>query len=266
MPAFYSHFTFGIEAYKRISDIELKRLIKEHRSVFTLGLLGPDLFFYFLPDILLGNKKPALIMHEYKSNSFFENMLLECEKLTGRDMETAIVYIAGFMGHYALDTACHPYIYEKTAQLKKGSSWHYQYESAMDIFCCRHFLHRYPAKINQHRLIRLSKEEMHLLCRLAANAYNKTYHLPHLIPATIQCAIGCMHISIALLSDKKGRRESFFRKWELKTIGHGLISPLFVNFHMYAMDDKEISHFLYMFSEGGFRYQNYLKHLILFFN
>lgn len=261
MPAFYSHFTFGLEGYKRISDMDLKQLVKIHQSVFTLGLLGPDLFFYFLPDVLLGNKKPAVVMHEYKSNRFFENLLAECERLSDEEQDIAIAYIAGFMGHYAMDTACHPYIYRMAGKHKNSSSWHYSYESAMDIFCCRHFLHCYPSQINQHRLLRLSKPEMRVLCRLAANAYNRTYHLPHLMPATIKGAIGCMHITIAFLNDKKGRKESFVRKWELKLLGYGLISPLFVNFNMYSMSEQATAHFLEMFAEGQRRYLDYLEQL-----
>lgn len=261
MPAFYSHFSFGVEGYKRIENMDLKRLVKCHRSVFTLGLLGPDLFFYFLPDVLLGNKKPAIVMHEYKTNRFFEELLKACEKLSGEKLDIAYAYIAGFIGHYAMDTACHPYIYEMASRHDNPSSWHYRYESTMDIFCCRQYLHRFPSQMNEHHLLSLNKQEMRVVCRLAANAYNRTYGLPYLMPATIKGAIGCMHITIAFLKDKRGRKESFVRKCEMKLLGYGLISPLFVNFNMYSVDERELAHFQKMFHMGLDRFDSYMDKL-----
>lgn len=261
MPAFYSHFSFGIEGYKYIEDRELKRLVKRHRSVFTLGLLGPDLFFYYLPDVLLGSKKPAMVMHEYKTGRFMEELLKACERLQGEEQQIAYAYIAGFIGHYAMDTVCHPYIYEMASRHENPSSWHYRYESTMDVFCCQHFLHRFPSQINEHRLLSLNKQEMCVVCRLAADAYNKTYRLPHLVPATIKGSIGCMHITIALLKDKRGRKESFVRRLEMRLLGYGLISPLFVNFNMYSVDQREIAHFQRMFHIGVARFDAYLGRL-----
>lgn len=261
MPAFYSHFTFGIEGYRGITDSDFKKLVKDRHCVYTVGLLGPDLFFYFLPDVLLGRKKPAIVMHEYKTNQFFENLLTEAGKLTGQEQEIAFVYIAGFIGHYAMDCACHPYIYKMAARHEQQGNWHYMYESAMDIFCCRHFLHRYPAQIHQHRLLHLSRQEMRTVCRLAAKAYNKTYHLPYLTPLTIKGAIGCMHVTIAFLNDKKGHKESFVEQLEKKLLGHGLLSPLFVNFNTYQMDKQEMKYFLEMFSKGQERFGLYLQGL-----
>lgn len=264
MPAFYSHFSFGIQGYKRIADADLKSVIKRHQTVYTMGLLGPDLFFYFLPDVMFGRKKPAIVMHEYKTNLFFENLLKEMEVLPGLEREIACAYIAGFMGHYAMDVACHPYIYEMAAKHDNPSSWHYTYESAMDIYCCRHFLHRYPAQIRQHRLLHLSPLEMRTVCRLASRAYNKTYRLPYTAPFTIKGAIGCMHVTIALLNDKKGRKESFINKLESRLLGYGLISPLFVNFNMYQMDRQEIAHFMKLFHQGQEQFAKYLEKLAVF--
>lgn len=265
MPAFYSHFSFGIEGYKHIENREFKRLVKHHRSVFTLGLLGPDLFFYYLPDVLLGSKKPAIVMHEYKTGLFIENLLKACEHLKGERQDIAYAYIAGFIGHYAMDTACHPYIYEMAGRHENPSSWHYRYESTMDVFCCRQYLHRFPSQMNAHRLLSLNRQEMRVVCRLAADAYNRTYGLPHLIPATIRGSIGCMHITIAFLKDKRGRKESFVRRWEKRLLGYGLISPLFVNFNMYCVDERETAHFQRMFETGVERFDEYLKRLLQHF-
>lgn len=266
MPAFYSHFAFGIKGYQSLDDRELKTVIKKHSTVYTIGLLGPDLFFYFLPDVFLGRKKPAIVMHEYKTNLFFENLLRISDGFFGEEREIAYAYIAGFMGHYAMDSVCHPYIYERAAQHEHPRNWHYTYESEMDIFCCRHFLHRYPAHMKQHRLLHLSHEEMKVVCRLAAKAYNRTYHLPPLTPLTIKGAIGCMHITIAFLNDKKGRKTSFAKKLEIKLLGHGLLSHFFVNFNMYKVYDRDIIQFLRLFGKGQSRFHTYLSGLAAYRN
>lgn len=260
MPAFYSHYSFGLQGYRSIEDQDWKRQIREHHTVYTLGLLGPDLFFYYLPDVLLGSKKPAMVMHDYKTNRFFEMLLMVSEQYSGRKREIAQAYIAGFIGHYAMDTACHPYIYEMASRHEKPSEWHYRYESAMDIYCCRHFLHRYPSQMNVHQMLQLSREEMNVVGWLTSEAYNRAYRLPHLFSGTIKGAVFCMHITLSLLRDRRGGKEYIARAIEKRLLGFGLISPLFVNFNMYAVDQREITHFEEMFNEGLERFAEYLQY------
>ena len=48
MPAFFSHYRFGLYGYKKMSGNYIKKSVKNHPHVFALGCQGPDLFFYHL--------------------------------------------------------------------------------------------------------------------------------------------------------------------------------------------------------------------------
>ena len=49
MPGFTTHYLFGLNTYKHLDDIEIKKHIHENHAAYSLGLQGPDVFFYFLP-------------------------------------------------------------------------------------------------------------------------------------------------------------------------------------------------------------------------
>lgn len=46
MPSMYAHFVFGKNVYQKLPS-DIKKIIKEHRELFFIGLHGPDIFFYY---------------------------------------------------------------------------------------------------------------------------------------------------------------------------------------------------------------------------
>lgn len=124
MPAFYTHYIFGKLGYQDMGEGALKEMVRRHRKVYAFGLSGPDIFFYFAPDQLLVRPTPGSRMHEEKCGAFLRCMLKEALALSGEEREIGISYLAGFIGHYALDVSCHPHVYayieEEAALLEKG--------------------------------------------------------------------------------------------------------------------------------------------------
>lgn len=49
MPGFVTHHIFGINAFHGLPKGNAKDIIRKHNKAYSLGLQGPDLFFYFLP-------------------------------------------------------------------------------------------------------------------------------------------------------------------------------------------------------------------------
>ena len=115
MPGFTTHYLFGLDTYRHFDNHLLKQTIRSNQTAFSLGLQGPDIFFYFLPSYTIHHNNIGAVAHTDKTGEFLKH-LLNSRKLfrSGKERKIAEAYIAGFLGHYTLDTRCHPYIYWKT--------------------------------------------------------------------------------------------------------------------------------------------------------
>ena len=56
MPTTYTHDLFGKEVFKKLPD-NLKDVIRKSKSLYLIGLHGPDIFFYYKPFFREGLKK-----------------------------------------------------------------------------------------------------------------------------------------------------------------------------------------------------------------
>lgn len=50
MPGFTTHYLFGVKAYNDLPNNYLKHVISKYRWLYQIGLQGPDIFFYNIPD------------------------------------------------------------------------------------------------------------------------------------------------------------------------------------------------------------------------
>ena len=48
MPGFVTHYIFGVNAYKQVDNSDIHNIIYRNRQAYSLGLQGPDLFYYFM--------------------------------------------------------------------------------------------------------------------------------------------------------------------------------------------------------------------------
>lgn len=263
MPAFFTHYAFGVQNYKSMDEGKLKQLIKEYHASYSLGTSGPDIFFYYFPHLMLREKKPASVMHETHAKLFFEHMLKRAELFSGEKKRIAYAYIAGFIGHYELDRHCHPYVYALT-QTEDGheeSGRHFALEAAMDVYCSCHYLHRLPTELEQRKIIGISKSEQKVICRLLADAYNATYHLPKQNMFTMKRTLWFMNMVIFLLEDKKGMKETVWTKLEKLIFGHAVTAPLFINNNCYEYQVEDWYEFHEFWKNGLREYQKVMPFL-----
>lgn len=128
MPASYAHQCFGDAVLKKTS---VPSLIQKHIDYYNLGLQGPDLLFYFHPTKTNPINKKGSRMHEEPAKQMFRWFSEEKD-------ERKIVYLLGFICHFTLDAACHPYI----NQWVKEKGWgHYAIERELDMA----LIHRHSA-------------------------------------------------------------------------------------------------------------------------
>jgi len=110
MPSTYAHYLFGKEVYRNLGD-NIKNMINLNKELYLIGLLGPDILFYYKP--LQSNAINSLGygMHEKIASEFFEksNQIIA----NSNDSDGQKAYILGFICHYMLDSECHKYIGEK---------------------------------------------------------------------------------------------------------------------------------------------------------
>ena len=115
MPGFVTHYLFGEEIYHQLKCNFQKKNLFYNRSAYAFGLQGPDLFFYYLPSYALHRHNLGALAHTTEPRAFFHGLLESYGRLSSAaDRGIAEAYISGFLGHYLLDTTCHPYIYAMT--------------------------------------------------------------------------------------------------------------------------------------------------------
>ena len=103
MPAIYTHTRFGNDVLPLL-PVGLHARIDAYRSLFDLGLQGPDIFQYARP------LQEDLSMHD-------ETGLAVFRRFAALDDGSGAVfaYLAGFLCHFALDSLCCAYIAETEA-------------------------------------------------------------------------------------------------------------------------------------------------------
>ena len=140
MPALYAHLRFGEEVVKALPS-PYTSLIERFPEAFALGTQGPDILFYHHPMKKNDIRKRGTFLHTFSGNTFF---LLQGEKLlknVSSDKAEDILnengafasYLCGFLCHFTLDVACHPYIDENSTE----AVTHGKIESEFDKYLLR---------------------------------------------------------------------------------------------------------------------------------
>lgn len=103
MPTTFAHDLFGKKVYKKLPEA-MRRLVKEHKELYRIGLHGPDILFYYGFGKNRVNQY-GVRLHKEKAAPFFE----KGAALAGKD-DALLAYLLGFVCHFTLDSVCHPYI------------------------------------------------------------------------------------------------------------------------------------------------------------
>lgn len=127
MPSHYAHWYFG-GLVRRALPAPLAELAESQPEPFLAGLQGPDVLFHYHPLRANPVKREGSDIHARSGLRFFEAAR---DTLKAADTPAARSYLAGFLCHYMLDTACHPLVEEGMAA--SGAS-HSAVETDLDRF------------------------------------------------------------------------------------------------------------------------------------
>ncbi len=230
MPGFTTHYLFGRNTYRQLNHNVLKQIIHSHHAAYSLGLQGPDVFFYFLPSYAIHSNNIGAVAHTDHTGKFLRH-LLESRSLFDDPTEVQIAdaYITGFLGHYILDTHCHPYVYWKTNFTEKNSRYHgchMSLEVDIDTELLQFYKHCLPSEFRQSSTIQLTRLQLHTISSILYYIYRKTYPKLGILYSTIHASIRSMQLGTKWLHDPSGRKKKFFGRLEQIVLGYPLLSTL----------------------------------------
>lgn len=186
MPSGYAHYRFGNLALETL-DPGVRRHIQRFRRVFDVGLHGPDLFFFYNPFWSNAVRQLGSDFHKKSGREFFT---AACAALKAAPSEMGTIYLYGILGHYCLDSVCHPYILEKHAS---GVVRHAELETDFD-----RYLLRLDGKIPPH--LQCNNSHMKLT---RGECVTASQFFPGITPAQVDQSVRNMRIFTKLLSHKK---------------------------------------------------------------
>lgn len=128
MPAYYSHYKFGKLVLKKLTK-EQREVVRNYPEPFIMGLQGPDFLFFYKCYSKNELTEYGRILHHSDTYSFFERAL-NVVKLTGMD-SPQYSYLMGFICHFVLDNACHPFV---NKFMKETGCGHCEIEGDLDSF------------------------------------------------------------------------------------------------------------------------------------
>lgn len=229
MPGFAAHYLFGVSTFHHVKDKVIHSIIKQHYHAYSLGLQGPDIFFYYLPGF---RRHPSLgsIAHNTRTGDLLKS-LIESSRLFSKteEKEIALCYAAGFLGHYTLDTTCHPYIYAKTRYVENTPDYfgrHVYLETDIDKKMLKDKKNLLPSGFHQERTIRLSHTERRVIARCLLSAYTRVFPELHLTYPDMYAATLFMPFGVFVLHDPRGKKKVFARRIEKYFPGYPYVSPL----------------------------------------
>lgn len=125
MPSAYAHFRFGDQVAQTLPE-SLQNSIHRFPQLFSVGVHGPDLFYFYQP--LFKTRMGGLgdRYHNLTGKEYFQRA---AEHLRQNPSEGATVYLYGVLCHFVLDSICHPMVVKVTAE---GNPRHVELETEYD--------------------------------------------------------------------------------------------------------------------------------------
>ena len=188
MPGLFTHILSAEEAVKKVEQPEIKKLISENYREFLLGAQGPDFFEYH--NIWPWKKnddvsRMSAFFHTRTIGQSIGTMLSRVLQMPEEEIPAMTAYMMGYVLHYCIDAALHPYIFYRTGadiQSVQGPerfpAYHKRLECEIDILLLESMRNSTPDQYKPSERIDVSAESMASLCRLymyiCKEVYGKT--------------------------------------------------------------------------------------------
>lgn len=240
MPGFRSHYVFGIESrniLKKLNtpeSLSMWDVVRSHPAVYALGQQGPDIFFYN-PLSYTHKRNTGEIMHHDRTLAFITNLIKVSESINDPGLRgVAHAYTAGFIGHYTMDTTCHPYIHYRTKKdindhSNRGFYNHMFLEADIDCALLAHYLKLRPSEFIPSKTIELSQADAILIGSLIQRAAAMTYPEMVLFSFEVTQAFRFTRIVYDLMEDRNRWKKKLVRSFEDDFLKHPQFSAMIAN-------------------------------------
>jgi len=183
MPGLITHYICGQRVLAALPP-NIASSITEHHKLYNIGCQGPDIFFYYLPGNLrrdlrgIGSK-----MHKQNVGDFMRAMAKGLVQLEGEARDAGFAYFAGYLTHYALDCATHPYVYYRTGFLREGEKGrrmqylanHVRFETAIDTLLFKMVAGKKPRDEKLWTLVHVDKRKAKDIANFIGKSINQAY-------------------------------------------------------------------------------------------
>lgn len=241
MAGLTTHYIFGLNTYKHLTQLDLKSEIKLNNKAFAFGLQGPDIFYDFIPLFIIYGKNIARLMHTKRSADFFRHFIDNVKKINSiEDRMIAAAYLYGFLGHYILDSTTHPMIYYRTHYLSKPKDYlskHLTLEADIDKVILNDFLELAPDQFMTKDFFYLSKNQNKIITEVLYKTIKQTYPEVKLSFNMLKFIINYAKVSLKVFLDSKGYKKRIISFLENNLIGCSIISPKFITDAKITLDD-----------------------------
>lgn len=233
MPAFITHYLYGVDLYQSLDIPPLKQILKHQIGPYRLGLQGPDIFFYHLPSLVRGEKLGSQ-MHETKVSDFFHNYLKSMSHFTGESQEIALAYLCGFIAHNTLDGFVHPYVYsragfqpEKIRPNRFCCGIHGEIEACIDFILLQRVRNLRPSQFHPSKTIHLTPKQASVIAFILSKSINETYfsiEQPRITPFVIKQAFLSTKLATTLLHSNNGIRKKILHTLEHQLLHYNIVA------------------------------------------
>lgn len=230
MPGFITHYVFGKEGFKEFEEGSVKEAVRKHRHAFNIGLQGPDIFFYFPAYVLISKKNLGTIMHRWEVNPFFKEMLDFILKSAPVEREILIAYAAGFLGHQALDSSTHPYVYYFTDYREGEKGYfarHAKFETDIDYYMSKRYLKMDAYYFDMASSVNLETREYKVIGEAISAICSKLYRVRR-NKYVYGMVVRGFSTEISLFKDASGNKTKILSRLEKLVMGNEHFTPLII--------------------------------------
>lgn len=236
MPGLISHYLCGEAALLHVSA-EAAHSIERYRRLYNVGTQGPDIFFYYMVYVLRKKQvNPAQLMHNQNTGAFICELIRLADELPAAERQAALAYLSGYLTHYNLDCAAHPYIYYKTGVSRNASApvklrhsaLHRSFETNIDTALLKLLKNEKPTQHRLWQLVYTDGRTSRPAAEIISKALKSCYGL-QVSEKNVTAAIRHMWLMTAVLQSNSGKRRRLLGFLEDKTSGARLLSSLIHN-------------------------------------
>lgn len=212
MPSNITHFYFSDCVLKELKP-EIQSIIEKNPRAFYVGAQGPDLLFY----LQLEKEPLSKLGYEIHDGFVAEKMFAESAEYAAMQQSNVLkAFLFGQLCHYALDCNLHPYIIQKSTDLKdcykdnEKEYIHVVFESALDYMCVKNYLKKNSLFYRSHKNLKIGKAE-----RAEIATYYSEIVAPmmnqNLPPKTAEKSLRLMKLFLWITDDIFGVKYLFLR-------------------------------------------------------